>query len=125
LHLVADLTGRCVANAKVVPKVSFGICFAFTPPRFRLTDVFYPTEDNLMHPLQAAAHFDALLWYLRTHRDASRADAAWFAKVNWAEFLPAAHEGMGKLLLKLVMPRSRRGQRSRRKPSRLKLGLIS
>ena len=55
-----------------------------------------------MHPLKIAAKFAAFTWYLRTHVDATQADAAWFAETAWSEFLPIVHEGLGRLLLKIA-----------------------
>ena len=55
-----------------------------------------------MHPLQVAAQFGAFTWYSKTNPGVDCEDAAWFARTNWADFLPAASEGLGRLLLKIA-----------------------
>jgi hypothetical protein len=74
--------------------------------------VFWPFEDYSMHPLQVAAHFAAFTWYARTHPKALREDAAGFARTKWADFLPVAHEGLGRFLLQIASSsKPRREQR--------------
>jgi hypothetical protein len=61
-------------------------------------------EDTSMHPLQASAQFAAAVHFSRGKvntpetREASRR----FAKNNWVAFLPYAHEGWGRLLLRIA-----------------------
>jgi len=70
-----------------------------------------------MNPLKVSAQFAAYVWYTEArqgtnpHEEASR-----FAEQNWATFLPSAHEGWGKLLMRLVKPsRVERGRVRRRR----------
>jgi len=67
-----------------------------------------------MHPLQVAAQFAAFTWYTKTNPDIDREDAAWFARTNWADFLPAASEGLGRLLLKIAGKSSSKARKSKR-----------
>jgi hypothetical protein len=57
-----------------------------------------------MTPLQVAAKFAAFVWYTNS-RDASdktiQQEARQFAKENWQAFLPIAHEGLGRLLIRV------------------------
>jgi hypothetical protein len=64
-----------------------------------------------MHPLKVSAQFAALVWYSETKQGtASRAEAARFARANWVAFLPSAHEGLGRLLIRLArLPATGRG----------------
>ncbi len=58
-----------------------------------------------MQPLEIAAQFAAFAWYTK-HRCApsgiTQAEARRFAKQNWQIFLPVAHEGWGRLLLRVA-----------------------
>jgi len=57
-----------------------------------------------MKALQVAAQFAAYTWYSET-RQAPPAiveeEAKQFAQQNWQAFLPLAHEGLGRLLLRI------------------------
>ena len=68
-----------------------------------------------MNPWKVSAQFAAFVWYSnqKTQNKATAAEAAEFAKENWIAFLPYAHEGYGKLLIKIAKPRLRRIARSR------------
>jgi hypothetical protein len=110
----------------VQPRPSVGMSFASSPADVFGRKVRPAPEDKSMHPLQAAAQFQAFNWCLRTYPDASWEDTKWFAKTNGAEFLPVAQEGLGRLLLKLAVPRVRRGSLSNhRKRSRAKSICVS
>jgi hypothetical protein len=65
-----------------------------------------------MNALEVAARFAAFTWYTgdcQTPSPTLQAEASRFARENWRTFLPVAHEGWGKLLLRIAHP-------SRRKP---------
>ena len=68
-----------------------------------------------MNPWKVSAQFAAFVWY--TNREienkATAAEAAQFARDNWIAFLPYAHEGYGKLLIKISRPRTNAGERKR------------
>jgi hypothetical protein len=64
-----------------------------------------------MHPLQVSAQFAAFVWYCDHSQGADRAAAARFAKGNWLRFLPKAHEGCGKLLIRVAKLRPAKGRR--------------
>jgi hypothetical protein len=57
-----------------------------------------------MTPLQVAAKFAAFVWYTNS-REASdqtiQREVRQFAKENWQAFLPIAHEGLGRLLIRV------------------------
>jgi hypothetical protein len=69
-----------------------------------------------MKPLEAAAKFAAFTWY--TGNDESpppvqQSEAIQFAQKNWQTFLPVAHAGWGRLLLRIAKARPH-AQRKRR-----------
>ena len=69
-----------------------------------------------MNPWKVSAQFAAFVWYSNQQSEnrASPAEAAQFAKENWVAFLPCAHEGYGRLLIKIAQPGKRtRGTRNR------------
>ena len=68
-----------------------------------------------MNPWKVSAQFAAYVWYSnrKAEKKATTAEAAEFAKDNWIAFLPYAHEGYGRLLIKIAQPRSTKGTRSR------------
>lgn len=63
-----------------------------------------------MTPLQMSARFAAYTWFSRQpgNVDCSREDAHRFARLNWERFLPLAHEGFGRLLMRLARSRMRK-----------------
>lgn len=63
-----------------------------------------------MNPWKVSAQFAAFVWYTnrQTETEASAAEAAQFAKDNWVAFLPYAHEGYGRLLIKIARPRPKK-----------------
>jgi hypothetical protein len=69
-----------------------------------------------MHPLQVSAQFAAFVWYSDHSRGAAdKAEALRFARENWLRFLPQAHEGWGKLLIRVATMRPAKGRRVRRR----------
>ena len=68
-----------------------------------------------MNPWKVSAQFAAFVWYSnrKTEQKATAAEAAQFAKDNWIAFLPYAHEGYGRLLIRIARPRPSPGARSR------------
>jgi len=65
-----------------------------------------------MEARKVAAQFAAYVWYENIHRaERSEDEKARFAKVNWKPFLPLAHEGLGRLLIKIAAGRSSRQRR--------------
>jgi hypothetical protein len=75
-----------------------------------------------MNPRKTAAQFAAYTWYeqIRARKPACH-EASRFARANWSAFLPVAHEGLGKLLLRIA---SRRVKRNRLKEHRLSRSLV-
>jgi hypothetical protein len=57
-----------------------------------------------MDPLTVSAQFAAYMWFSRHEKNAvvCRTEAMEFAHAHWNEFLPLAHKGVGRLLLKLA-----------------------
>jgi hypothetical protein len=62
-----------------------------------------------MNPWKVSAQFAAFVWFAsrKVENQASTLEAAQFAKENWIAFLPYAHEGYGRLLIKIAKPRPR------------------
>jgi hypothetical protein len=67
-----------------------------------------------MNPLKASAQFAAYVWYTEVREGTTHDEALRFAQQNWLTFLPAAHEGWGKLLMRVARPRRAEGGRVRR-----------
>jgi hypothetical protein len=66
-----------------------------------------------MKPLEMAARFAAFAWYTDLRQAPShtaQVEARRFSRQNWQVFLPVAHEGWGRLLLRVakVRPNSQR-----------------
>jgi hypothetical protein len=57
-----------------------------------------------MDPLTVSAQFAAYLWFndQKKSADVCRTEAMQFAHAHWKEFLPLAHQGVGRLLLRLA-----------------------
>ena len=57
-----------------------------------------------MDPVTVSAKFSAYVWFSHGKPDtpAVREKANRFAEQNWHSFLPNAHEGLGRLLLRLA-----------------------
>jgi hypothetical protein len=71
-----------------------------------------------MHARKVAAQFAAYVWFEDTQRvKPSQEDKARFARENWKPFLPVAHAGLGRLLLKIAagLPRRRRREQPQRR----------
>lgn len=60
-----------------------------------------------MDPLKLSAQFAAWAWYLKRNQGKPQVEqeAVQFARENWVGFLPMAHEGVGRLLLKMAEPK--------------------
>jgi hypothetical protein len=56
-----------------------------------------------MEPVIVSAQFAAYTWFQgrRAGTPAGDAEALRFARANWRAFLPCAHKGLGRLLLRL------------------------
>lgn len=69
-----------------------------------------------MDPLQVAAQHAAFVWFTNApeHQDKNSTEAVRFAREHWLDFLPVAHEGWGRLLLRMARPR----RSTRRQPLR-------
>ena len=68
-----------------------------------------------MTPLQMSAQFAAYVWFRNEEGNAerSREEAHQFARTQWERFLPSAHEGFGRLLMRLASEKDRRRLRRR------------
>jgi hypothetical protein len=65
-----------------------------------------------MNPLTVSAQFAAYAWYLETNRGtATHAAAVRFARESWGAFLPCAHKGWGRLLVRVARLQPARGRR--------------
>ena len=72
-----------------------------------------------MDARKIAARFAAYVWIENIQgADRSEEEKARFAKMNWKPFLPIAHEGLGRLLMKITAGRanSQRRQKQSRHP---------
>jgi hypothetical protein len=56
-----------------------------------------------MDPRKVAAHFAAFVWFA-SRNSKTQEEAVQLANDNWPAFLPLAHEGLGRLLLKIATP---------------------
>ena len=63
-----------------------------------------------MHPLVVAARFAAYVWFTKhpEHDGKTRKEGLQFARANWRRFLPCAHEGIGRLIVRVATSRARR-----------------
>ena len=67
----------------------------------------------MMDARKVAAQFAAYTWYEESRAgEQSRNEASRFAEENWTAFLPVAHVGLGRLLMRIDSPRAR-GQKTR------------
>jgi hypothetical protein len=73
-----------------------------------------------MTPLQMSAQFAAYVWFRNQEGNADKSceEAHRFARTHWERFLPGAHEGFGRLLMRLAAGTDRR-RRSRRRRAAL------
>jgi len=58
-----------------------------------------------MKPLEMAARFAAFVWHTNSCQapnPTTQADARQFSEENWQMFLPLAHKGWGRLLLRVA-----------------------
>lgn len=70
-----------------------------------------------MEPMEVSAMFAAYVWFIGRNGGGATAEeeAVSFAEDNWQAFLPNAHKGLGRLLIRLAGVRSqRRGRRKTR-----------
>jgi hypothetical protein len=65
-----------------------------------------------MNPLKMSAQFAAYAWYTEVRGRTPHGEALRFAEQNWTSFVPSAHEGWGKLLMRLAGPRRQAGRRA-------------
>ncbi|HZT79006.1 MAG TPA: hypothetical protein VFA26_02190 [Gemmataceae bacterium] len=65
-----------------------------------------------MNPLKMSAQFAAYVWHAEARQGSATPDeSARFARENWVAFLPCAHEGWGRLLIRIAKPPRRVGVR--------------
>jgi hypothetical protein len=65
-------------------------------------------EGNVLDPVAISAQFAAFVWFTNdpAHAGGTHDAAMEFSRRNWQRFLPLAHRGLGRLLLKIAnMPR--------------------
>ena len=65
-----------------------------------------------MDAMEVSEMFAAYVWSIGRNggRVVSEEEAVSFARDNWPAFLPNAHKGLGRLLIRLADVRSRRGR---------------
>jgi hypothetical protein len=69
-----------------------------------------------MNPQKVSAQFAAYVWYSEARQGRATPDeSARFARQNWAAFLPSAHDGLGRLLVRVAKPRHAAGERRKRR----------
>jgi len=91
---------------------------AFRPPQFVVLSDPRRKKEKQMEARKVAAQFAAYVWYENSQSaEQSEEEKARFARENWRPFLPIAHEGLGRLLIKIAAGRSSRHQR-RKQPHR-------
>ncbi len=74
-----------------------------------------PERGIRMNPRKVSALFAAYVWYTGRHEAAATAEkeALSFARENWRAFLPCAHKGLGRLLIRIAGRHPRRRRRGR------------
>lgn len=115
--LVPQRFGRAAVLREII-----GTRFAYIPYQRFWLGLRPGTEGWSMHPLRVSAQFAAFLGFLRNHPDVSCKQAGSFSRTHWTEFLPAAPDGLSKLLLTIGRgvrkgPQPRRGKRSMAQPA--------
>ena len=62
-----------------------------------------------MDPLKVSAQFAAFVWSSNQQegQPAGEQEAARFARENWIAFLPCAHEGLGRFLIRIAQEQNR------------------
>jgi hypothetical protein len=92
-------------------------------PFLSTSELKNPKRGRRMNPLKVSVLFASYVWF--THRNKGtptvKKEAVSFARDNWQAFLPCAHKGLGKLLIRIAGGRHRRGRR-RRSSSRVSAG---
>ena len=68
-----------------------------------------------MDPFQVSAQFAAYVWYSHQAPAGADAEASAYAQSNWNAFLPLAHEGLGRLLVKMAGTQKTRSTKARRR----------
>jgi hypothetical protein len=63
-----------------------------------------------MNPLKMSSLFAAYVWFTGHQGESAKAqkEVMSFARANWESFLPNAHEGLGRLLVRVAGVRKRR-----------------
>ena len=62
-----------------------------------------------MDPIKLSAQFAAFVWFTNRAGETATNTQAWsYARRHWRSFLPAAHEGLGRLLIQIARGRARR-----------------
>ncbi len=76
-----------------------------------------------MNPLKTSAMFAAYVWFMsRKGEDATAEEAAAsFSREHWEEFLPCAHEGLGRLLIRLARKPKKVRRRCKKLPDRRRM----
>jgi hypothetical protein len=78
----------------------------------------------MMSPFKVSAEFAAYTWFVNTSaRKVSTRQALQFAHKNWASFLPCAHHGLGRLLLRIAEPQQQTEQKRTRRARSPRLSL--
>jgi hypothetical protein len=99
---VANQLNRCSDGGEWMPLLS-----ASDPER--------PKGEKRMEPLEVSAMFAAYVWFTGRNERTAKAEkeAVSFARKNWQVFLPCAHKGLGRLLIRIAGARRQRGRRGR------------
>jgi hypothetical protein len=66
-----------------------------------------------MDPRKVSAEFAAYVWFShwRDESASTENEAVRFARTNWGAFLPCAHEGLGRLLIRIAGGGAKAGRR--------------
>ena len=68
-----------------------------------------------MNPITVSAQLAAFVWFTKGKPCKRNAAALRFARENWQAFLPLAHRGLGRLLLRIAGHPDRSARRRPRK----------
>jgi len=95
----------------------------FPPPLFVVLTDPGRDKEKRMEARKVAAQFAAYVWFQATQQaERSEEEKARFARETWRPFLPIAHEGLGRLLIKIAGGRSSRHRRQKQLSLTARLG---
>jgi hypothetical protein len=73
-------------------------------------------KERIVKSLKVSAMFAAYVWFTSHKGEDAKAqkEAVSFARTHWKKFLPCAHEGLGRLLIRIAGSQEKVGQRRKK-----------